>query len=99
MRLKKQKKGKTSYAALAEWAFESEDDIYQESLKKKVDGTVFLNGIDCDKVDLDKLFRPNISTAQKRRKKRYLTHNSSANRKTTSRKKKKRHDDEAEQHV
>ena len=88
----------TGYAALAEWAFESEDDIYQESLKKKVDGTVFLNGIDCDKVDLDKLFRPNISTAQKRRKKRYLTHNSSANRKTTSRKKKRR-DDEAEQHV
>ena len=87
----------TGLSALAEWAFDSEDTIYQKSLEN-ADGKAFLNGIGCDKDDLDKLFRPNISTAQKRRKKRYLTHNGgSANRKT--KKKKKRHDDEVEQHV
>ena len=45
----------TGYAALAEWAFESEGNIYQKSLDN-ADGTAFLNGIGCDKDDVDKIF-------------------------------------------
>lgn len=89
----------TGYAALAEWAFKFEEgNIYEESLKKKADGEAFLNGVDCDKDDLDKLFKSNISTAPKRKKKRYLRCNGDD---ATTTRKKKRHDDddEAEQYV